>query len=204
MIETEAREWIETHFGVSRGTTIADLVAMVVAESTNQNLVAASTLPAIWSRHIIDSAQLLRLAPDRAGLWVDIGTGAGFPGMVIAALRDEPILLVEPRKRRAEFLAHAAGRLGLRNVTVAACKIERAAPVRASIISARAVASLDKLFDFAAAIADAETLWLLPKGQSATNELAQARQAWQGVFHVEQSLTDPDAAIIVATGVRPR
>ena len=204
MTEDEARGWIVDRFGVSRETLLGALVDEVRAEAAQQNLVSPSTLGTMWARHVVDSAQLLDLAASARGAWLDIGTGAGFPGLVIACLRDAPMTLCEPRRRRAEFLEAAVARLGLADrVTVAACKVERLGSVR-RIISARAVASLDALFAAAAAVSDRDTLWLLPKGRSAREEVEAARKTWHGSFHVEQSITDPDSHIVVATGVRRR
>ena len=203
MTEEEARRWVVDQFGVSREALLAQLVDEVRAEVGQQNLVAPSTLESMWGRHVVDSAQLLLLAGTRAGTWLDIGTGAGFPGFVIACLRDAPITLCEPRRRRADFLARTATRLGLEHVTVAACKVEHLSGIR-PIISARAVASLDALFAAAGAVSDRETWWVLPKGRSAREEVEAARKTWHGSFHVEQSITDPHSHIVVASGVRRR
>src|SRR4029079_3707418 len=115
------------------------------AESERENLVSASSLDSLWERHLIDSAQLVRFEPKRGAAWVDIGPGAGLPGVVVAALVEGPVLLVEPRRLRAEFLTRAVSELGLDDrVSVAACKAESA---RGSfdVITARAVAAVDKL-----------------------------------------------------------
>ena len=204
MTEDQARRWIIDRFGVSRETRLARLVEAVLQESTRQNLISPNTVGTIWERHVVDSAQLLFLAGGRSGEWLDIGTGAGFPGLVIACLRPEPITLCEPRKRRTDFLAATADLLGIsEQVTVESCKVERLSGVR-SIISARAVASLDVLFAAGAAVSDRGTLWLLPKGRSAREEVEAARKTWHGSFHVEQSITDPDSHIVIATDVRRR
>ncbi|MGN6375454.1 MAG: 16S rRNA (guanine(527)-N(7))-methyltransferase RsmG [Sphingomonas sp.] len=203
MTEEEARAWIAERFDVSRGTLLARLVALVRAEADRQNLIAPSTIEAMWSRHIVDSAQLLVLAGERPGAWLDIGTGAGFPGLVIACLRDGPITFCEPRRKRAEFLQHAAAELGLNAVTVVAAKVQ-ACTGRYHTISARAVAALPELLDAARHVSSPETIWLLPKGRSAREEVAQARKTWHGSFHVEQSITQPDSLIVVAKGVTPR
>src|SRR3546814_18156060 len=90
---------------------------MLVAENAQQNLVAASTIPTLWTRHIADSAQLLALdAREGEGLWLDLGSGAGLPGLVVAILSDRPVALVESRKRRCEFLRSVAGPLGWKSV----------------------------------------------------------------------------------------
>jgi 16S rRNA (guanine527-N7)-methyltransferase len=206
--EDEAKIWLVDTLGVSRETK-AQLDAfrqMVIAENAHQNLVSAASIPHFWVRHIVDSAQLLAFVggdgkPDAA--WLDLGTGAGFPGMVIAILRNAPIHLVEERRKRHEFLAQSASTLGLDHVTVHGCRVETLNIPPVGVISARAFAPLPKLFAAALPFSRKKTVWLLPKGRSAKEELESARSAWQGVFHVKQSLTDPDAAIIVATGVRP-
>jgi 16S rRNA (guanine527-N7)-methyltransferase len=178
------------------------LATIVAEESERQNLVARSTLGQIWVRHIVDSLQLVTLGPE--GLWLDIGTGAGFPGLTVAAAEPErAMILVEPRRLRADFLRSAAEALGLANVTVIAAKVE-AIRDKAKVISARAVSRIDSLFASAAQCSNKETVWLLPKGRGSDEEVAEARRTWHGVFHVEQSITSPDSAIVIARGVRRR
>ena len=133
----------------------------------------------------------------------DIGAGAGLPGLVIAAVVEGPVHLVEPRRLRAEFLNKAVAELGLANVIVHPVRAEK---VRGSfdVITARAVAALPRLLELSAHLSTGKTRWVLPKGRSARTELAEAERAWQGVFHVEPSVTDDDSSIIVATGVRAK
>ncbi|WP_423606257.1 16S rRNA (guanine(527)-N(7))-methyltransferase RsmG [Sphingomonas sp. MS122] len=202
MTEDDARAWVRDRYGVSRETLLAAFVSRLREEAGRQNLIAPSTLEQIWTRHIVDSAQLLGAAPDK-GLWLDIGSGAGLPGMVIAMLRDEPIELVEPRKLRTDFLARAATELELSNVAIHTARIERTAGP-AAVISARAVASLDALFRIAAHRSTSSTVWVLPKGRNAQSEVEEARRNWHGSFHVEPSITAPDSLIVVAREVRPR
>ena len=206
MTEEEARARIAEQFGpeaVERLSIYADLLR---TEAARQNLVSAATLDTMWTRHLVDSAQLLDHAPEMDGTWVDIGTGAGLPGLVVALLCNVKVVLVEPRRLRVEFLQRAVERLELSSrVAVAASKVEALVLDRpAAVISARAVAALPQLLLSAAPIADRQTLWLLPKGRSAHSEVAAARQSWHGSFHVEPSLTDPEAGIVVATGVYRR
>lgn len=204
MTEEEARNWIREHFDVSRETLLERYADILRDESTRQNLIAASTLDSLWSRHLVDSAQLVPLA-ERPGTWIDIGAGAGLPGIVVAILSDRQVTLVEPRTKRAEFLRTTVEALGLANVTVAASRIETHRPARpAAIISARAVAPLYELFAGAGHCADSSTVWLLPKGRNVESEVEATRGAWQGVFHVEPSITSPDSGIVVARGVKPR
>ena len=205
MTEEEARDWVVDHFGSGALPLLQRIADAVIVENERQNLIAPSTITSIWSRHIVDSAQLLLLGdPRAAGHWLDIGSGAGFPGMVVATLRDRPMQLVEVRKKRAEFLTSLAAALGLSaRVTVISARVETL-NCPASTISARAVASLSEIFDLAEASASRTTQWILPKGRSAREEVERARQAWHGVFHVEQSVTDPDSSIVIASNVTRR
>jgi len=200
--EDGARAWIgETFAPTTRQWDRLDrFAAMLVAENERQNLIAASTVPTLWVRHIADSAQLLALDPDNKGLWIDLGSGPGLPGLVIAILSERPTLLVESRKRRCEFLRAAAADLGLGHVEVAEAMLERVATRAASTISARAFAPLDKLIGLSTRFSTESTRWLLPKGRNAVKELALLPEAWQRMFHVEQSLTDADSQILVGEG----
>jgi len=176
--------------------------ALLREESRRQNLISTSTLDHLWERHILDSAQLVRFEPHRRASWVDIGSGAGLPGIVIACLVVGPVTMVEPRRLRAEFLHRVCESLGL-SATVLLGRSERAGG-KYDVITARAVANLAKLLEISAHLSTTKTTWVLPKGRSAEHELAEAQQAWQGAFHVERSVTDSESRIVVVTGVRSR
>ena len=129
---------------------------------------------------------------------------AGLPGMVVATLDPRrPVVLVEPRRRRAEWLVAAGEAIGLPRVSVLSKRIEQVAPFAAAVISARAVMRMSPLIAAAASFSTPETLWLLPKGASALQELAQLDAKERQMFHVEQSITDPEARIVVGAGVYP-
>jgi 16S rRNA (guanine527-N7)-methyltransferase len=176
--------------------------AKVAEENNRQNLISASTLEHLWDRHILDSAQLVRFEPKPGASWVDIGSGAGLPGIVIACLVEGPVTLIEPRRLRAAFLERIASELDLR-VIVHCAKAERITGTF-GVISARAVASLSELLRISQHLSTRKTVWALPKGRNAHAELAAARRSWQGVFHVEPSVTDAQSFIVVGTGVRAR
>ena len=200
MDEAEAR----ASLNVSRETIerLDAFVMLLRSENERQNLVSRASLEHVWSRHILDSAQLLRFAPE-AGSWIDLGTGAGFPGLVVALLQSGPITLVEARKLRADFLARACDLLAITDrVEIICAKAEAVASRPYDVISARAFAPLDRLFALGQRFAASTTRWVLPKGKNAKSELAAAESLWQGVFRLEPSLTDPDARIIVAEQVR--
>lgn len=166
-------------------------------ENERQNLVARSTLAEVWTRHILDSAQLVARVPRESLTWVDLGTGAGFPGLIVAMLRqDWRVTLVESRTKRIEWLSQMVDDLELANVDVEGRRLE-SLPSRAfDVISARAFAPLSELLDLSARFSTAETCWILPKGRSAAQEVSDLR-GWNHTFHVEQSLTDPEAGIVV-------
>jgi 16S rRNA (guanine527-N7)-methyltransferase len=205
MTEAEARAWLVGNAGADPRALerLRRFVAILRAEAGRQNLVASSTWETLWSRHIVDSAQLLPLARD--GAWLDLGTGAGFPGMVIAILAPgRAVTLIESRPLRSAFLRRVVDDLGLAHVVVEAERLERVATRPVDVISARAFAPLERLLTLAHRFSTDKTVWLLPKGRSARKEVESVRQTWHAAFHVEQSVTDPDSAVVVATGVRPR
>ena len=203
MDEAEARAWVERSFDVPRETMerIDGFVALLREENERQNLVSRNSLDHVWARHIADSAQLLRFAPAPGAEWLDLGTGAGFPGLVAALLHRGPVMLVEERRLRADFLHQAANALAVQPEIVAG-KVERITPRPFGVISARAFAPLERLLGLATAFSTTNTIWLLPKGRNAQAELEALDSSWQGDFRLEPSLTDPDAQIIVAERVR--
>lgn len=177
-------------------------VALIREENQRQNLVSAGTLQQIWERHILDSAQLVRFERTVGSAWIDLGSGAGLPGVVVACLVDGPVTMVEPRRLRADFLHRVSESLRLTS-NVICSKAENVSGTY-DIITARAVAPLSKLLQISQHLSTGKTLWILPKGRSASSELAQAKGTWQGTFHVERSLTDEDSYIVVGSGVRAR
>ena len=208
MNEDAARAWVSAQGHVSRETLnrLDHFAALVKMESENQNLISAQTTSVFWSRHIADSAQLVMLARSipstRARRWVDVGSGAGIPGIVLAILTQEPTTLVEPRQRRAEFLASVVRLLALADVTIIASRAERYSAPPFDIITARAVAPLPKLIKIAHHLSHETSLWLLPKGQSARSELASLPKSCQTGWHIEDSVTEPNSGILVGRGIR--
>ncbi|MFC0684288.1 16S rRNA (guanine(527)-N(7))-methyltransferase RsmG [Novosphingobium clariflavum] len=200
--EDEARDWLRAlpEYDQAAQERLEILVRMLAEENTRQNLVSAASLDQVWLRHIVDSAQLLPHVPrGTSSPWIDLGTGAGFPGLVIAALRPEcEVLMVESRARRIEWLDRARLAMGLDKARVLGQRLELVETREARVISARAFAPLEKLLTLSARFSTSDTVWLLPKGRSAQQELDDLRK-WRHVFHVEQSLTDPQAGIIVGT-----
>ena len=188
---------------VSRETfdRIALYVRILTQSAGGQNLIAPSTLGTIWERHVLDSAQLVRFEPFNGASWVDVGSGVGLPGLIVALLVKGPITLIEPRRLRAEFLSDVVSKLGLADrVTIECAKVERVQG-KFDVITARAVAALDRLLAMTEHLSKSETVWVLPKGKNAQTELAQAQVNWHCDVRVEQSCTDPDSQILVLTRV---
>ena len=202
-----SRETLEAIVGISVSRETIDklnaFVALLLAENEKQNLIAKPSIPDIWNRHVADSLQLAAFAPD-ARSWLDIGSGPGLPGMVLAIATGLPTLLVEPRRLRTAFLERAAALLDVRNVSVKTAGLASITPQPFDAITARAVASLDKLCAMTRPFSHAGTVLVLPKGRSATEEVASARQTWQGRFDIVPSRTDASAGIVIARGLRRR
>lgn len=195
MTEGEARAWIADRYP-ERLTLIERMVAMILAENERQNLISPSTVDRVWSRHVVDSLQLVSLAGEGSGrTWLDIGTGGGFPGLVVAAVWDGPVVLVEPRRRRAEFLTAIAAALELDQVVVRQAKVEKVGH-QAHILSARAVAPVAALVEGSRSVALPGARWLLPRGRmDATDEAVLTAQGI--MFHVEHSVTEEGSRIVV-------
>jgi len=204
MDEASARAAI----GVPRETIerLDAFVELLREENERQNLVSRATLDQVWNRHILDSAQLLKFARPGSGSWLDLGTGAGFPGLILSLLSPCHFTLVESRRLRVDFLTRAADLLGVRDMVDVICmNIEKFDPqLPFDTISARAFAPLDRLLTLGERFATPNTRWVLPKGKNAQSELEAAESSWQGSFRLEPSVTDPEARIIVAEGVRRR
>ncbi len=205
MTEQEAQRWLEEKLGVSRETMrrLQEFRKFLLLEAEKQNLISAATREHIWVRHILDSAQLLLHLPKnmKESKWLDLGSGAGFPGIVAALLGAGPVTLVESRARRIDYLGRAIDHLGLEGyASVAGMRLEKLETRKYGVISARAFAPLPKLLKLAARFSTENSCWLLPKGRNAAKELdeVQRQKEWRGRldFRLEPSLTDAEAGIL--------
>lgn len=193
---------------VSRETKdlLRDYAELIRKWNPSINLVAPNTLAEIEFRHITDSAQLYDLAAPVTGAWLDLGSGGGLPGMVIAiAARKTPlqITLVESDKRKSAFLATVRRQLNLENVTIKPQRIEELAAEPHDSISARALASLDKLMpNLYRQLASQGEAWLL-KGRSWEAEVTEARKRWRFELDTYPSATEPQAAILKLRKIEP-
>jgi len=174
------------------------------------NLVAPSTLPLLWSRHFADSAQIRGLAPE-ARLWLDLGSGAGFPGLVVAILQaglpDFRMHLVESNRKKCAFLAEVA-RETKAPVDIHAMRIEELAEsaqsLKPDVVSARALAPAPRLFELASPFFGPRTRGLFLKGREAEAELEAAKAAWDFAARLHPSLTSSSSHIVEVTALRPR
>ncbi|MCU0891145.1 MAG: 16S rRNA (guanine(527)-N(7))-methyltransferase RsmG [Sandarakinorhabdus sp.] len=207
MTADEQRAAFEAEFNVSRETSARlECYATLLTEwQQRMNLVGPSTLPHIWSRHFRDSAQLLPTA-GTGQRWLDIGAGGGFPGLVIAILDPSArLVLVESISKKCRFLSEVAIGTGVADrVTIANQRIESLPTARFDVITARAAAALEVLFDWGLRFAGPETRWLLPKGARVQEELATASKRFHFDHDLIPSRTDSDARIVVARAVKRR
>lgn len=170
------------------------------------NLVSRSSLDSLWTRHIDDSAQIFRACPPDANKWVDLGSGGGFPGLVIAALAREhkpklSVTLIESDQRKATFLRQTAQKLGL-SVEVMAKRAESLPPQMADVVSARALAPLADLMELGSLHLKAEGVAVFPKGARHAEEVAEARRSWTFDLETLPSASDTDAAILIIRKIR--
>ncbi|MDE1468138.1 16S rRNA (guanine(527)-N(7))-methyltransferase RsmG [Aurantiacibacter sp. D1-12] len=199
--EEEARAFCAARCDADGMARIERFAGMLAEENARQNLVSAASLETVWQRHMADSLQLLDYAGDGVGPWLDLGSGPGLPGLVLALARPNmPIGLVESRRKRFEWLEQVKGEFGLSNCTVHGKRLEHVDSCETGVITARAFAPLDKLLRLSARFSTRSTIWLLPKGRSAAQELSEQPHATRQMFHVEQSQTDAEAAILVGKG----
>ncbi|MFG1236899.1 16S rRNA (guanine(527)-N(7))-methyltransferase RsmG [Xanthobacter autotrophicus DSM 597] len=172
------------------------------------NLVAPATLSEVWSRHIADSLQLINHVAADSTRWVDLGSGGGFPGLVVAAaLSERPgadVHLVESDTRKSAFLREVA-RVAELPVTVHAHRIEQVAQMLApgtEVVSARALAPLPKLLELAEPFLTAGALGVFPKGRDAERELTEARKGWTLDCDLRASVSDREARVLLVRSAR--
>lgn len=196
-------EAVQAAFGVSRETLdrLRAYVDLLVRWNARINLVSPDSIPILWSRHIADSAQLFRFIPRNATNLVDVGSGAGFPGLVLAIMGAPDVHLVESDQRKVAFMREAARAVGAQ-VTLHTERIERLTAFPASVITARALAPLDALLDLTEEFRGPDTTSVFLKGQTVEGELTDAHKQWTMAVDRQQSLTDPTGTILILRKVR--
>jgi 16S rRNA (guanine527-N7)-methyltransferase len=196
---------------VSRETAarLDRFVALLLRWQKTTNLIAASTIPVIWTRHIADSLQLIDLAP-AAKTWIDVGTGGGFPGLVIACalhgMAGRQVHLIESNSKKAAFLREAVAETESPAV-VHGSRMEKFVETfagRPDIVTARAVSPLRLLLGQCSSLLKDGTLGLFPKGQDVEAELTEASKCWKMTADLVPSKTDPKARIVMVRALEPR
>ncbi|HXQ53558.1 MAG TPA: 16S rRNA (guanine(527)-N(7))-methyltransferase RsmG [Stellaceae bacterium] len=184
--------------GVSRETLerLETYVALLKAWNRRINLVGGSTMGDPWRRHVLDSAQLLQHLPPKCRVVVDLGSGAGLPGLVLSILGVPEVHLVESDQRKSEFLREAARVTGA-PVQIHAQRAEKVAPFAADAVTARAVASLPDLLDIASPFLAPHSICLFLKGRGAEEELTLAAKSWKMRSRLEASMSDPGGMLVI-------
>jgi 16S rRNA (guanine527-N7)-methyltransferase len=186
----------------ARSARLATYTELLLRWNATINLVSARTAAEVEHRHVADSLQLLPLLPP-AGPIADLGSGAGLPGLVLAAaLPERELHLVESDRRKSAFMIDAAGRMGLARVTIHPQRIEQATLPPITAMTARALAPLDILMGFAARILAPGGVAILPKGRNAEQELTAAAAHWHFTTERFDSRTDPEATILRLSEIR--
>ena len=183
--------------GVSR-ETLARLqlyVELLVAWNRRINLVGPRTLGDVWRRHILDSAQLRPLIPPSARILVDLGSGAGLPGLILAILGVPEVHLVEADQRKCAFIREAARVTGT-PVTLHAQRLEKITGIRADLVTARAFAPLPNLLDQAENLVDTHSILLFLKGKTVGEELTEAAKGWKMRATLHPSVSDPSGTVL--------
>lgn len=183
-------------FPVSRETEalLARYEALLLERNQTLSLIAPSTAETIWTRHFLDSAQIARLIPDPEKPVVDIGSGAGFPGLVLAIVGLPNVHLIEHNMQKVAFLRGVAAELNLA-VTVHAMKSDAVRPFAAGVVTARALKPLDQLIALGRRFVGSDSVCIFPKGRRAEEEMVVARRKWHMKAERFPSVTDPDSTI---------
>ena len=191
---------------VSRETEarIATYVDLLTKWNATINLVSKISISEVWERHIVDSLQIFNFGSN-ATHWVDLGSGGGLPGLVVAILASEKapnmlVTLVESDQRKAAFLRHASQALAVKTQVITD-RIEAVLPLDADVISARALAPLPQLCAFAARHLAADGLAIFPKGKSAQSEIIEARKSWQFSLQSHTSITESSSFVLLLKGI---
>ncbi len=183
--------------GVSRETLdrLRRYADILVKWNRRINLVGQGTLPHLWHRHMLDSAQLYPLIADPDAPLVDLGSGAGFPGLVLAAIGATDVHLIESDRRKCAFLGEAARAIGV-PVTIHAERIQDVRPFIARTVVSRALAPLADLLDLTDNFSNEHTVFLFLKGRTVEQELTRARKRWSMQVDKIQSRADPQGTIL--------
>ena len=211
MSASENAAWFQKATGVSHETVrlLKTHLAMLREASSSMNLVAPGDLPHLWRRHVMDSAQLARLAPESSRLWMDLGSGAGFPGITLAILlRDRPgfaMHLVEKSVKKSLFLERVIRKTGVpaRLINARLEEIAHETAPKPDVLTARALAPLPRLLTLAHPFFAPQTVGLFPKGRNLPQEMRKIEGRWTLKHDSLPSCADPEARILRVRNLNP-
>lgn len=181
--------------------TLETYVALLLKWNQKINLIGPSTESEIWERHIEDSLQIVPLIPKDAKSIVDLGSGAGLPGLVVATQIQSPITLIERDQRKCAFLAEAIRICGFDHVTLSNSDASNS-QVKYDVIMARALASIDILLGLAESMIMENSICFFPKGKTYANEIVEAEVTWNFTYQITQSRTQNDAVILAISNIK--
>lgn len=199
-------EFIEEFKNVPRGTIdrMENFVQLLIKWNGKINLVGKSTERDIWSRHILDSAQLYKFLPSSSGTLIDIGSGAGLPGIILKILGFPEVSLVESDQRKCAFLHEAIRIADLKNILIENKRVEEIKDKKFDIITCRAFASLSDIFKLTSKFNKKESLNLFLKGSNVHNELDEASTKWIYDVELHPSITNKDSFVVAITNLRAK
>ena len=208
MQESQAKDILSSQLNVSRETMddLKTLVSLLGKWNKTINLVGKSTIEQVWGRHILDSAQMWQYRPEKLTAWVDLGSGGGFPGLVLAILAkadipDAVFHMIESDARKCAFLRNVSRETSI-NTKIHICRIENAESISADVVSARALASVDALFEYSQRFLSKNAYCLFLKGQTCATEVENARDSWQFQSETTKSLSNSHGAILKAWNIK--
>lgn len=195
-------EDFQKEMNVSRETLekLQQYDALLVKWQKKINLVGPNTMADRWRRHFLDSAQLITLIPENAKILVDMGSGAGFPGLVLAIMSGLEFHMIESDLRKCLFMREVVRTTGI-NVTVHNKRLEKVEGIKADVVSARALASLSKLLDYANPFLKDDSICIFPKGKRIEEELTELKYVWHIKEHQLTSKSDDEGTILVIRGI---
>jgi 16S rRNA (guanine527-N7)-methyltransferase len=196
-------------YNVSRETfkTLSDFVDILTNWQAKMNLVSSKSLPEIWTRHIADSLELYQYLNADAKRVYDIGSGAGFPAIVLAIAaqgekRQTSFKLIESITKKTLYLNDVKNKLGLKNVEIINGRAENLKLLPANFVTARAVANLSKLFSLALPLTDKKTVLILPKGKTYQEEIIEAKKIWAFDVIVKKNQVSDDGVVLIVSNLR--
>lgn len=205
--EDKARATVQNLVSAPAFKALETFLGCLVKWSAKTNLVSAADQGRLWQRHVLDSLQLVALAQGAGPRWIDLGSGAGFPGLVVAIARNAeeggPVTLVEANRKKAAFLAAAIAETGAR-ASVRPIRAESLPQEAYDVVSARALAPLPTLLSLARRFCGPSTLGLYPKGREADAEVTAARERYAFDLTRHPSSSDPEATILAVRALAMR